>query len=282
MSTRLILWDLDFTAKGYIWPAVRSDSRNGKIIRYAKTNIYNTANTKLVNILTTPDPINTDIDDEFEFNEEITEYYNHLSGAPININPLPGSGAYLYNVSEPVMLPVLGTPFTVNDNKNVSPSVLAPGLYRKKYLNYYEENQTWFDNKSYIDGRPDNILSFNYSTIDDNFSMLWTGYFKPPNTGNYNFWNVSDDSCYIWIGDNALSGYTSQNAFINNGNLHPNVWNNNLNSVYLTKDLYYPIRIHFGEAGSYETMQVFYALAGENGSRDFTSKLFYNTVTNGF
>jgi hypothetical protein len=76
MSTRLILWDLDFTAKGYIWPAVRSDLSNGKIIRYANSNINTTSNTKIINILTTPDPINADIDDDFEFNEEITQYYN--------------------------------------------------------------------------------------------------------------------------------------------------------------------------------------------------------------
>ena len=36
MSTRLILWDLSFTAKGYIWPPIKS----GKIIRSANTNIY--------------------------------------------------------------------------------------------------------------------------------------------------------------------------------------------------------------------------------------------------
>jgi len=36
MSTRLIMWDLQFTAKGYIWPPVKS----GKYIRQANTNIY--------------------------------------------------------------------------------------------------------------------------------------------------------------------------------------------------------------------------------------------------
>tara|TARA_R110002020_G_scaffold49638_2_gene141068 strand:+ start:5105 stop:6109 length:1005 start_codon:yes stop_codon:yes gene_type:complete len=36
MSTRLIMWDLQFTAKGYIWPPVKS----GKYIRQSNTNIY--------------------------------------------------------------------------------------------------------------------------------------------------------------------------------------------------------------------------------------------------
>jgi hypothetical protein len=35
-STRLILWDLTFTAKGYIWPPVKS----GKYIKSANTNTF--------------------------------------------------------------------------------------------------------------------------------------------------------------------------------------------------------------------------------------------------
>lgn len=44
MTTRLIIWDLTFTAKGYIWPPVKpdgpSDASNYPIIRRANTNIY--------------------------------------------------------------------------------------------------------------------------------------------------------------------------------------------------------------------------------------------------
>jgi hypothetical protein len=36
MNTRLITWDLTFTAKAYIWPPVKT----GKVIRQANTNIY--------------------------------------------------------------------------------------------------------------------------------------------------------------------------------------------------------------------------------------------------
>ena len=44
MSTRLIMWDLTFTAKGYIWPPVKpdgpSDADDYPIIRRANTNIF--------------------------------------------------------------------------------------------------------------------------------------------------------------------------------------------------------------------------------------------------
>jgi len=44
MTTRLILWDLTFTAKGYIWPPVKpdgpSDAPDYPVIRRANTNIF--------------------------------------------------------------------------------------------------------------------------------------------------------------------------------------------------------------------------------------------------
>jgi hypothetical protein len=70
MTTRLITWDLEFTAKGYIWPAVKT----GEIIRQANTNIYLQANTTTYNlessIYTTPDPYDAMPDDEFGFSED--------------------------------------------------------------------------------------------------------------------------------------------------------------------------------------------------------------------
>jgi hypothetical protein len=39
MNTRLIIWNLTFTAKAYIWPPVYSDNDNG-LIKQANTNIY--------------------------------------------------------------------------------------------------------------------------------------------------------------------------------------------------------------------------------------------------
>jgi hypothetical protein len=72
MTTRLIIWNLEFTAKGYIWPPVKS---GGKLITSANTNIFSSesANVKYVNIWTRPDPTDADPDDEFGFTDIITE-----------------------------------------------------------------------------------------------------------------------------------------------------------------------------------------------------------------
>jgi hypothetical protein len=76
-STRYITWDLDFTAKGYIWPSLNT----GKYIRQANTNIVlsddptnyiQSTNTVISEIKTTPSPITALPDDEFGFSEEYT------------------------------------------------------------------------------------------------------------------------------------------------------------------------------------------------------------------
>lgn len=73
MSTRLITWDLEFTAKGYVWPILKT----GKVIRQANTNIYLQANNTTYNLvrsfITTPNPIDAEPDDEFGFTEQTGE-----------------------------------------------------------------------------------------------------------------------------------------------------------------------------------------------------------------
>jgi T4-like virus Myoviridae tail sheath stabiliser len=74
MTTRLIIWNLSFTVKGYIFPGVK----DSKIIRGANTSIIDIANTSqiYVNINTQTDPANTSPDtpdDEFGFAEIIIE-----------------------------------------------------------------------------------------------------------------------------------------------------------------------------------------------------------------
>jgi len=77
MSTRLITWDLEFTAKGYIWPILKT----GKVIRQANTNIYLQANTTTYNLvqsyIITPNPIDAEPDDEFGFTEQTSEELNY-------------------------------------------------------------------------------------------------------------------------------------------------------------------------------------------------------------
>lgn len=285
MNTRLVFWDLDFTAKGYIWPAVRSDSSNGKLIRYAHTSIRDiTSNTKLVDMMTSPEPINADITDDYDIIDEITEYFTGKDGTS-NPNPLPGSGT-LVNSSDPLTLGVLETPYDPGAKTKLTSYSLAPGLYRKKYDGYFADDVLWFKNKLVMHGIADPVLSYQHTQLDDTFSFQWKGYFKPPVTGEYNFWLLSDDASYMWLGQNAYSGYTTANALVQNGSEHSDRWSNNLRSVVLDANYYYPIRIQSGDNGSVESMQLFYGLINNQGvstgTRNFAGTLYYNTISSGF
>lgn len=92
LTTRLIIWDLQFTAKGFIWPAVKGGTANNLIGMYSDTggangtggygaaivNVYEdpTLNVKTAMIEVQPDPLGMDADDEFGFSESITEWNN--------------------------------------------------------------------------------------------------------------------------------------------------------------------------------------------------------------
>jgi hypothetical protein len=71
MTTRLIIWNLSFTVKGYIFPGVK----DSKIIRGANTSVVDLANTSqvYVTINSQPYPYNAGPDDEFGFAEIIIE-----------------------------------------------------------------------------------------------------------------------------------------------------------------------------------------------------------------
>jgi len=93
-TTRYIVWDLQFTAKGYIWPAVRDDGQQligqyssvggpfanggyGSVITNIYSNPSMNANTQLVKITIQADPIDAEPDDEFGFSETKIIYENN-------------------------------------------------------------------------------------------------------------------------------------------------------------------------------------------------------------
>jgi hypothetical protein len=87
MTTRLIIWELDFTVKGYIWPIVKKPggligqfSNTSNAFGSVITNIYNSvdaeANTQIAEVIVQSDPLDVDPDDEFGFSETINEYYS--------------------------------------------------------------------------------------------------------------------------------------------------------------------------------------------------------------
>lgn len=112
------------------------------------------------------------------------------------------------------------------------------------------------------------------------FAVEWVGNFVPDKSGSWRFYTNSDDMSLIWIGATATSGFTIQNALVNNRGLHGMRTANG--TVTVTAGQSYPIRIHFSENWGGYDMQVWAVNPDGQTIRNFTGLFFVettNTVT---
>ena len=84
----------------------------------------------------------------------------------------------------------------------------------------------------------------------------------------------------MWIGDIAITGFTTLNATVKNGGLHGNI--EKAGTASLTADTYYPIRIQFGERNGGDVMTFNYSTPTITKTTTVTGLVFYNSTTNGF
>ena len=142
---------------------------------------------------------------------------------------------------------------------NITINTIANGLKFYIYNGYMNDNVNYFDNNTNYVTAPNNGSSTLFSNLNnatnninnaviagDNYSVQWLGYFKSNYTGNWKFSLTSDDCSYFWIGNNAVSGYTTANANVNNRGIHGDVTVTS-SDIYLVNGYFYPIRIQFGE-----------------------------------
>lgn len=162
-----------------------------------------------------------------------------------------------------------------------SANSLVAGLYRTTYSGYFADVPSWFATATSIATTIQTTIIEEPSSEDGNsFSMQWLGYFVPSTTESYTFYLNSDDASYLWIGSNAISAFTTNNATINNGGTHGPIEVSA--SVSLTSGVYYPIRIQYGENGGGDVLSFNHSTATIGKTTNVTGKVFYNLVTNGF
>jgi hypothetical protein len=122
-----------------------------------------------------------------------------------------------------------------------------PGLSGIEYTGYYDGNTQWF-----LTATPtgDTEIRSNFDPVypvpDNGFSWEWTGYFKPLSAeglieDDFTFSMYSDDIGIMWIGDTAISGYTTANRLVSAFDTYEQS-----TSIALRADTYYPVRIQFG------------------------------------
>jgi len=156
-----------------------------------------------------------------------------------------------------------------------------PGIVARRYNGgYFADDVSWFATQL-VSSTTIQVNSIFESPNDDgeNFSYQWLGYFRPVTTETYTFYLSSDDASYMWIGSNAISGFTTGNALINNGGLHGPTEVNG--SIALSAGIYYPIRIQFGELGGGDICTFSFSTPTISKTTNTTGRTFYNPVTMG-
>jgi hypothetical protein len=219
---------------------------------------------------------------------------------PLDLDyPLPGSGDYRTAVQALFGLSYadIATPETATGGVA---TVLnsATGLWRSKYdgnftasglntVNSYDLN--WFVGKTPMKSLADTALS--WGTQGDgpnpgqhNFSVEWLGYINL-SSQKWNFYVTSDDTCAVWIGNSAVSGFSAANCLVSSSNLSlPSDASSSRSSKSLIFDntKWFPIRIWFGEFTGACRFQLF--ALGEDGTKLAGNNLTinYNNTTKGF
>ena len=197
---------------------------------------------------------------------------------PINLKNITGTGATNFKVVRGVG----------GINVKIIPNLsYSAGLFKTTYSGYFADNVSFFATatSASFGGNPatsvqTTIISEPATDDGSNFSVQWLGYFKPTTTETYTFFTNSDDASYMWIGANALSGFTTANATVSNGGTHGN--QERSGSVALTAEAYYPIRIQFGESGGGDVFGFNYSTPTITKTTNVTGLVFYNPTTNGF
>jgi hypothetical protein len=163
----------------------------------------------------------------------------------------------------------------------------SAGLYKTTYSGYFSDNVSFFATATpaSVGGNPATSVQttsiFEPSQNDgENFSCQWLGYFKPTTTETYTFFTSSDDASYVWVGENAQTGFTTTNAIVKNGGLHGT--QERSGTISLTAGVYYPIRIQFGELSGGDVMTFSFSTSTITKTTNVTGLVFYNSTTNNF
>ena len=162
-----------------------------------------------------------------------------------------------------------------------SAGAYTPGFAYIGYSGYHGENPTYTSTVT-TSGTTTSTATLSAATGgfyiansgQNDFSVVWTGYYLAPTTGTYTFTLNSDDGSYLWI--NTLSGFTTGNALINDGGGHGMITVSN--TIGLTGGQYYYVRVLFGQGGGGYDMYMYVTPPG--GTQTDLGSVMYRTASN--
>jgi hypothetical protein len=161
------------------------------------------------------------------------------------------------------------------------PSELGLGLSQIQYRGYFERDSSWFSNSRYTSSVLKNSTTpssgpvpIESSSTPTPTSYSWTGYFIADITGEWGFRVTADDAAFVWIGNDAVAGYSSK---LNTPFLDAS-WPDKLTDtkrISLVKNKIYPLRIQYGNSGGPASFKFnFLAPGTPNWSSDFETLLW--------
>ena len=167
---------------------------------------------------------------------------------------------------------------------NYAGIAFASNIWRTDYEGYFNDVPSFFATAA-LKAAPNDYngtdTTIAESSLLNNTSIEYKGYFLATYTGTHPFYLASDDGSWMWVGPTALTGFTTTNALVKNGGLHAVVEVNA--TISLVAGTYYPVRIQFGNGPSGPgALTASYAHSGQAKTSTWTGKIFYNTATNGF
>jgi len=172
----------------------------------------------------------------------------------------------------------LGLGLGLRASKSLIGPVYIPGLVKSVYTGYFADNVNWYSTATRSSSAV--VTTLNDSAVPSTTSYQTIGYFKPATSDQYTFYLSTDDAGYFWIGNNAITNYTTANASINNGGEHGSVEVST--TVGLAAGIYYPIRIQNGNNGGPGVAVFNYSTPTITKTADLTNVVFYNPTTNGY
>jgi hypothetical protein len=178
----------------------------------------------------------------------------------------------------------LYTPISLNNSITpATPKGLLDGLTWKYYNGDSGDSVSYYTTNTYINiGRCINTTNINTLTSGqypvnngDSYSMEIFGYFRATVSGTYTFSLATDDGSYMWIGANALVGYTTSNANIINGGAR--AMTTVTCNITLLAGTYYPIRIHYREVNNDNDLRFSFTPPG--GTQTFNGQGYFFSGT---
>jgi len=150
---------------------------------------------------------------------------------------------------------------TVNNSSNVTGTAGLPSADHRYGVNLWPS------------------ISFG-NPLGDSYGFIAIGYFIPPTTGTYTIYTASDDGSGVWLGDLALPNAvrTKANATLDNNLGGGQGVTKRSNTISLTANVMYPIRIVMEEASGGDALT--YSWAGPGISETTDLLAYYRTPVN--